>query len=322
VTIVANLTDACGADPGFVCEWVFDTTDSVRLAQLANWLVERPLRIVLILLVALILERFVRRAIARLIERIAREHDEDLRRASRGDRQWLERFGERSERSRQRTLTLGGVLRNVASVIVFGFAFLLVLGELDINLGPLIAGAGIAGVAIGFGAQSLVRDFFSGMFIVLEDQYGVGDTVNLGEASGTVERISLRTTWVRDLEGTRWVVPNGEIRRVANKSQQWARAVLDLRVALEADLERTMEVARAACAQYYEERRDRRELLEPPEVLGIESFLDSAAIVRIVVRTEPGMQFAVARSLRIALRQAFDAADIKGVTGMSSPPPR
>jgi moderate conductance mechanosensitive channel len=322
VISAATLTEACGADPGFVCEWVFDVTDNARFAKLANWLVERPLRIVLILLVALVVDRLLRRTIVRLVERLAREHDEELRSASAGDRLWLERLGERSERSRQRTLTLGGVLRNMASVVIFGFALLLVLGELEVNLGPLIAGAGIAGVAIGFGAQSLVRDFFTGMFIVLEDQYGVGDTVNLGEAQGTVERVSLRTTWVRDLEGTRWVVPNGEIRRVANKSQRWARAVLDVRVALDADLELAITVAREACRKYYDERRDRRELLEPPEVLGVESFLDAAAVVRITAKTEPGMQFAVARGLRVALKQAFDAAGVRGVAGMSSPTAR
>jgi small conductance mechanosensitive channel len=208
----------------------------------------------------------------------------------------------------------------VASVIIYGLALLLCLGELDINLGPLIAGAGIAGIAIGFGAQSLVRDFLAGVFIVLEDQCGVGDNVSLGEAAGAVEKVTLRTTWLRDLDGTLWVVPNGEIRRVANHSQRWARAVLDVRLAADADIDRSLDVARAAARALYDNRAAGDAVLEAPEVLGIESFVEGAPVLRITVKTDPGRQTEVARRLRVELRRAFDAAGIS-MTGTASTAP-
>ncbi|HEX7095552.1 MAG TPA: mechanosensitive ion channel family protein [Acidimicrobiales bacterium] len=311
----ATLSDACGEDPGTVCEWVFDATDSERLAEIADWLIQRPLRIALILLTAIVLNFIVRRALGRFVDRVAREREQDAEPPSRlADLQWLEMLRERNERARQRALTLAAVLRNVASVIIYGLGALLCLGELDINLGPLIAGAGIAGLAIGFGAQTLVRDFLAGIFIVLEDQYGVGDDVSLGDAAGTVEKITLRTTSLRDLDGTLWVVPNGEIKRVANRSQRWSRAVLDLRIGADADLDHAMEVARDGARQFFEQGLSHGDALEAPEVLGIESFVDGAAVLRVTVRTRPGKQFDVARRLRAHMRRVFLAAGIRELT--------
>lgn len=319
--LAATLTDACGEDPGAICEWVFEASHNEVLAEVTDWLVHTPMRIALILLVAFVVNRVVRRALLRFVERVNTERSESINTersesvdaeptgGGRFDRQWLETRRERDVRSRQRALTLAAVLRNVASVIVYTMALLLCLGELDINLGPLIAGAGIVGVALGFGAQSMVRDFLAGIFIVLEDQYGVGDTVNLGDASGSVEKVTLRTTWLRDLDGTLWVVPNGEIRRVANRSQRWARAVLDVRVGADADLERAIEVARQATLASYESDTSATMLAEP-KVLGVESLLDGAAVLRVTVRTRPGAQYDVARRLRVALRRAFDGAGI------------
>jgi small-conductance mechanosensitive channel len=145
---------------------------------------------------------------------------------------------------------------------------------------------------------------------VLEDQYGVGDDINLGEASGAVEKVTLRTTWLRDIQGTLWVVPNGEIKRVANRSQRWARALLDLRVSADADLDRAIEVARRGARDYFEHGDDKDLLLGEPKVLGVESFVDGAAVLRVTAKTKPGDQYRVTRSLRVALRRAFDAAGI------------
>jgi small conductance mechanosensitive channel len=313
--ILADLADACGADPGAICEWVYDTTENERLAEIADWLVQRPLKIAVILLVAVVVNALAHRALSRSVERLTRERAAaEEASSSRLDRQWIESLRERNERSRQRTLTLAAVLRNVTSVIIFGLAALLCLGEFDINLGPLIAGAGIAGVAIGFGAQSLVRDFLSGIFIVLEDQYGVGDSVSLGEAAGTVERVTLRTTWLRGIDGTLWVVPNGEIRRVANHSQRWARVVLDVRLAVDTDIDRALDVARESAQAFYDQRVGGDAVLEPPKVLGVENFVDGAPVLRITVKTMPGQQTDVARRLRVALRRGFDAAGIPGMT--------
>jgi small conductance mechanosensitive channel len=319
--LAADLTDACGEDPGAVCEWVFDATDKESLAKIADWLVDRPLRIAIILLVALIVNTLVHRALERFVDRLTRERAAEVEASNRlVDRQWVEVLRERNARAQQRAVTLAAVLRNVASVIIYGLAVLMCLGELDIDLGPLIAGAGIAGIAIGFGAQSLVRDFLAGVFIVLEDQYGVGDNVSLGEAAGAVEKVTLRTTWLRDLDGTLWVVPNGEIRRVANHSQRWARAVLDVRLAPDTDIDRALDVARTGVASFYDTRAAGDAVLEAPQVLGIESFVDGAPVLRVAVKTQPGQQTEVARRLRVELRRVFDAAGIT-MTGATSSAP-
>ncbi len=301
-----DLIDACGSDPSEFCRWVLEETGSRRLAQITDWFINRPLRISLILVVAFVVNALARRAIRRLVDRLVRERTEDARSPlDRLERTGAQHLVERAERARQRTVTMGAVLRSIASFAVFVITLLLCLGELGIDLAPLIAGAGIAGVAIGFGAQSLVRDVLAGMFIVIEDQYGVGDTVDLGEAKGTVERVTLRTTMVRDLEGTLWVVPNGEIKRVANKSQLWSRAVVDLRIPNTIDLETALALLRTRAAAIVAASP---RAIEAPEVLGVESFVDGAVVVRVTAKTEPGAQFQVARALRGGLKQALDEA--------------
>ena len=151
-------------------------------------------------------------------------------------------------RRAQRAETIGAVLRSVVAIVIWSIAVLTVLETLGVNLAPLIAGAGIVGVALGFGAQSLVRDFLSGIFMLIEDQFGVGDVIDTGVATGTVEGVSLRTTRLRDVDGVVWHVPNGDILRVGNKSQQWARAVVDVAVAYDADTGAATEVIREVAA--------------------------------------------------------------------------
>ncbi len=320
---VADLADACGDDPGLICEWVFDATDSATAAEIIDWAVDRPLRIFLILAVAWVINRIARRLISRFVDRLVNrtadatvEGDEsapggllsglEAKAAVR-----LQHIQEQSERARQRTVTLGAVLRSVATGVIYILAALLVLGELDISLGPLLAGAGIAGIAFGFGAQSLVKDFLAGIFIVIEDQYGVGDVVDLGEATGTVEEVSLRTTRLRDVHGTLWVVPNGEIQRVANMSQLWARVVLDVEVAYDTDLDLASNVIKRVADEIWREGADDATIIEEPEVWGIESFGPSAVAIRLAVKTEPAEQFRTARVIRRRLKQAFDEAGIE-----------
>ena len=304
-----TVNDACGTDPSSFCSWVFDVTDSRRVSQFADWFISRPLRIALIVAVAWTVNLLARRAVRRLVDRLVRERTSSPRTSmAHLDRARADHFAERAERSRQRTLTMGAVLRSIASLVVFVLALLLCLGELGIDLAPLLAGAGIAGIAVGLGAQSLVRDFLAGLFIVIEDQYGVGDTVDLGEARGTVEKVTLRTTMVRDFEGTLWVVPNGEIKRVANKSQLWARAVVDLRVGYDADLEQALAVIAASATRIVE--ADKR-AIEAPDVLGVESFTDGAVVIRVTTKTQPGAQFHIARELRAGIKTALDEAGIR-----------
>ncbi|MDH4172098.1 MAG: mechanosensitive ion channel family protein [Acidimicrobiia bacterium] len=316
----ADLTDACGDAPSEICELVFDLTDSQRASGVADWLAGPPLRIVIILVGWWVISRVARRWVDRVVSRFAAENlaAEKAAEARRGmfspleDRanERLEEFKNRSERSRQRAATMGTVLRSTITLLIGVVAVLLILGELEIDLAPLLAGAGIAGIAFGFGAQSLVKDFLSGMFIVFEDQYGVGDNVDLGEASGQVERVSLRTTRIRDVEGTLWVVPNGEIRRVANHSQLWARTVLDIEVDYSTDIDAAIEVIQQTAIALWEDQAEATTILESPEVWGVQSLAESAVVIRLAVKTEPSEQWTTARELRRRIKIAFEQSGI------------
>ncbi len=203
------------------------------------------------------------------------------------------------------------MLRSVASITIYTVAIIMVLGEFDVSLGPLLAGAGIAGVALGFGAQSLVRDFLSGIFILIEDQYGVGDIVDLGEATGTVEEVTLRVTRVRDVRGTLWHVPNGEIRRVGNQSQLWARVILDVAVAYDTDITAASAVIKEVADALWREGLATAPILEEPEIWGVENFGPDAIVLRLAAKTEPGSQWALSRELRLRLKRAFDDRGIE-----------
>ncbi len=325
--IGATLTDACGADPGFLCELVFDNTDSEMLAELSDLLV-RPAKVLLIFLAAWIVSRIARRLIGRGIRRVIDRHldetvepvtvpEEEEEEAGRLEllveltQRRAEKTAIQAERSRRRTETLGTVLKSAASLVIYTVATLMALSEFDVNLGPLIAGAGIVGIAFGFGAQSMVKDFLSGIFMLLEDQFGVGDIVDVGAASGLVEKVSLRSTRIRDVNGTLWHVPNGEIVRVANKSQQWARAVLDIEVAYDTDIKHAMSVIKQVADGVWREALPNATIIEEPEVWGVENFGASAIVLRLAIKVEPGEQFATSRIIRQRLKEAFDREGIE-----------
>ena len=311
-SVLADLTEACGESPGQVCEWVFDATGSNFWSNAADWAIERPLRILIVVLVAMVVSRLVGRTIDSFVKRIV---EEDAAPASRLQRSGAGRYL-RSDRGgvrrSERANTIGSVLRSLATAIIWGFAMLTVLGELSINLGPLIAGAGIAGVAIGFGAQTIVRDFLTGLFMLVEDQFGVGDIIDAGEVTGTVEKVSLRTTTLRDVSGTVWHIPNGEMTRVANKSQLWARALLDVEVAYDCDL-RFAEgvIQQVANDMFADPEWGGDEIMEAPEVWGVQNLGADGVAIRLVVKTKPSTQWAVERELRLRLKEALDEAGIE-----------
>jgi moderate conductance mechanosensitive channel len=265
--------------------------------------------ILLILVVAFIALRLSRRVIKRFVRKFQQSGVERLG-ALRGRGPLADTSPMDLARVSQRTETIAGVLRSVATFAISVVAFALVIGVFGIDLGPLIAGAGIVGVALGFGSQNLVRDFLSGVFMLLEDQYGVGDIVDVGEASGVVEGISLRTTRLRDVYGTVWYVPNGEIRRVGNKSQLWARSLLDIRVALNTDVKKASEVIKRVADEVWRDEKWSSKVLEEPEVWGIEDFGASEIVIRLVLKVEPGSQWAINREVRARLLKAFDRAGI------------
>jgi moderate conductance mechanosensitive channel len=291
-------------DPATMASWVTDHKDE---------LVTKPLQILLIVVLAVVLRSFANRAISRVVDRTASTNVGErsrLRRAKSGRVLPVHPI-QASARRQQRAATIGSVLRSAASFVIFGIAFVMVLGELGLNLGPIIASAGILGVALGFGAQNLVRDFLSGIFMLLEDQYGVGDVVDLGEAVGSVEAVGLRVTRVRSVDGTVWYVRNGEIARVGNQSQGWARAVLDVRVAHTADVKQVRTLLGDVASALRADEEFAELIIEDPEVWGVEAISADAVEVRLVVKTVPLEQWRVARELRERIKVAFDEAGIE-----------
>ncbi len=308
----ALLLEACGDKPGVVCRWVIDTTGSVGLAEAADWMTGPVTQILVVLIGAFLLNRLVRRAIRRFANRVEGAAEsgrlEKLRARTPGV---FLNTGEVNIRAAARAQTIAAVLRSVSSGVIWTFAIIYILGAAGLNLGPIIAGAGVVGVALGFGAQSLVRDFLSGMFMLIEDQFGVGDVIDVGEASGTVELVTLRVTRLRDQNGTVWHVPNGEIRRVGNKSQQWARAVLDVAVAPTADLERAASVIAEAAEEVWATDVAKPDVLDVPEVLGLEYLGPDAATIRVQGKTRPGAQWRVSRLLRVRIAEKLTEAGIE-----------
>lgn len=297
-------------DDDALCRWLWELTGRVWLAE-SGRLVLVPLRLIMIMAGAVLLRWLLHRAVNRLVRRSAtgdvpallRPLPERVRDTVR------EVAALRPERRRQRTETIGSVLRGAITVAVLTVAGLLALSELQINLAPLIAGAGIVGVALGFGAQSLVRDLLSGLFMLLEDQYGVGDSVDLGEASGIVEAVGLRVTTVRDLRGVVWYVPNGEIRRVGNRSQSPAVVVVDMPVGF-ASVPRAVEALRRGARRLAEDPDWGGSLVQPPEVLGVDQVTVEGAVVRTTVTTAPDAQWQVGRELRRRQTEALQEAGI------------
>jgi small conductance mechanosensitive channel len=211
------------------------------------------------------------------------------------------------------------VLRSLSSAVIFGVAVMMMLDKVGINLAPLLASAGIAGIALGFGAQNLVRDFLSGIFMMLEDQYGVGDIVDLGEASGTVEAVGLRITTIRDAHGVVWYIRNGEVIRVGNKSQGWAVVNVDVPVPFGTDVEHVQRIMQKAANGLAAEDEWKPDLLAPPEALGVEQITASGMMLRTTVKTTSDAQWRVARELRGRLTEALDEAGV--ASGMSAPAP-
>lgn len=272
-----------------------------------------PFHILLIVVLAFVLRSLLHRAITRLIDRAAHGSVPVVLRplTDKAKATVVESSPLLSERRRQRTETIGSVLRSVASFAVFTVAFTMVLGELGLDLGPILASAGILGVAVGFGAQNLIKDFLTGIFMILEDQYGVGDAIDAGEASGVVEAVGLRTTRLRSVDGTVWHIRNGEIIRVGNMSQGWSRALLDISVVHDTDVAAASATIKRVADEVWHDEELGGSVLEEPEVWGVESVGLEGMAIRLVVKTAPLEQWKVARELRRRLKAAFDEAGIQ-----------
>jgi len=317
----ARAETYCGEQPLLPCRLLWNITHSPEAARFVHdyrldlW-TNRLTVAVITMVIALILRRIAHRMITRITTRMAegtkperpRDHGQTVHEGS---------TALLTERRRQRAQTLGSVLRSVASIVILGTALLSALGELGLNLTPVLASASVVGVAVGFGAQSIVKDFLAGLFMLLEDQFGVGDVVDVGPAKGTVEAVTLRVTRLRDVNGVVWYIRNGEIQRVGNESQNWARAVLDIPVAYGEDTVKVKEILKSTAEELAAEPAWSQVVLEKPSVWGVQGLTGEAVVVRLVVKTAPGKQGEVARELRERVKAAFDAA---GVAVAASPP--
>lgn len=256
----------------------------------------RPLKILLVVAAGVVVTRIAVRAARRFVRTL------QARAPARAG----------SVRAEQRAATLADVVTGLVRAVVWLVVVLVVVGELGVDLAPLIAGAGIAGIALGFGAQSLVKDFLSGFFILLEDQYGVGDVIDLGDASGTVEDISLRVTRLRATDGTVWFVPNGEIRRVGNSSMEWSRALIDVLVAYDSDLPGVIAAIGEVARDFAASPEWQAAVLDPPEVWGVQAMSVDGLTVRLVVKTAPRQQYVVARELRGRITDRLRRDGVRG----------
>ncbi len=280
-----------------------------------DWFVGPPLKVVAIVVAGIILRWVLLRSIGRVVQVTLAKTDArrsyEPGRVGRASNAIAAATGIDRERHRQRTLTMASLLRSMVTFFVALVTILTAMATVDINLAPVLATAGVGGVALGFGAQSLVKDFLSGIFMVLEDQYGVGDVIDTGEAVGTVEEVSLRITRLRDARGVVWYIRNGEISRIGNKSQGWSTAVVDLPVAYSENIERAISVIRAVVHQMDQDPAFQELLLEEPNVVGVESITGNIVTLRVIAKTAPEQQYGVSREIRERVKTAFDEHQIK-----------
>lgn len=241
----------------------------------------------------------MRRSIDRVVSGVKKTHNVQ-------ETQELASAPLRAARIVQRTRTLGTVINSVLTAIVVGAALVLILGVLNVPVLGILGAAGVVAAGLAFGAQNVVKDILNGMFMVFEDQFGIGDIVDLGVASGTVESVGVRITSIRDMSGTLWHVRNGEILRVGNKSQGWARVIIDLPVPYNADIDAVKEVMLTTAENLANDPEWRRKITESPEIWGIESVTAEALVVRLVVKTRSADQWNVARELRLRVKLALD----------------
>jgi moderate conductance mechanosensitive channel len=343
VLVPATLTGSCGDNPGIACRLAWDVTHSTSAAQTVRVYLAGPvsqgLRILFVVVVALVVRAVANRVINKLTERAATT---TLPVAAAAIRPVIRRrrapassapsapsappaplsaedaaaltaaavAAAGTERHEQRARALGSILRSGVSIVVFGIAALTILGDLGFNLTPLLLSTTVLGVALGFGAQNLVRDYLAGILMLVEDHYGVGDTINVRDTTGTVEAMTLLTTRLRDVNGVVWHVRNGTIDSVGNESQGWSRAVIDYPVPYEEDLTRIRALMEQAASSMFRERGWRKLMLEKPEVWGAQELSSKEVTMRIVAKTAPMRQWEVARELRARVKAVLDAAGV------------
>lgn len=311
-------TPSCGTSE--LCKQIYQWTDQAWLAEGSYVVLVKPFRILLIVLAAMILRYLLHRVINRMVRSTADGSVPSILKPlkERLPNAIAEATSLFPERRRQRAEAIGSVLRSTVTVAVYSIASLMILAEFSINLAPLIASLGIVGVALGFGAQTLVKDLIAGLFMLLEDQYGVGDTVDLGEVTGAVEAVGLRITTIRDARGVLWYIRNGEIVRVGNKSQGWSLVVVDMPIGF-VGVDEATTVLRRAARGLAEDPDFADDLIDPPQVLGVEQITVDGAVVRATAKTSAEAQFRIGRELRRRLTEALETSGLAGQIAASRP---
>jgi small-conductance mechanosensitive channel len=326
------LTRACGSAAGIACRLVWEVSHNAHAADFTSVYVAGPVRLVLRIAFVILLAALLRFAAGRLIVRLTtraaagRARSDDAAdqvalppgaaddgsqdsgagsgdQAADGYTRQVVLTGRRS----QRATAMASVLSNAASVTIFTVAGVIILGDLGLNLAPVLASAGVLGIAIGFGAQNLVQDFLAGIFMLLEDQYGVGDVVDIGSVTGTVEAVSLRITRLRDVNGVVWHIRNGTIKRAGNETHGWARAVIDFPVPYQVSVAAARGSLERAAVSMWEEPAWHAVILDRPEVWGVEDVQTDTVLIRVAARTVPQGKVEVLRELRERLKDALDA---------------
>ncbi|WP_330472836.1 mechanosensitive ion channel family protein [Terrabacter sp. C0L_2] len=287
-------------------------------AGVGDWLVGTPLLVLTVLVVGLVARFVLHRLIDRVVTTATSRRAERLA-AIPGAGRALQAVGVANVRHVQRTQTMGALLKSITTFIVLGITALTILSLVGIPLGPMLASASVGGVALAFGAQSLVKDFLSGVFMIVEDQYGVGDVIDTGEVVGTVENVSLRVTQLRDAGGMTWYVRNGEIIRIGNKTQGWSTAIVDIPVAYDQDVEKAISVIREVVSVMDDDDAFKDILLEEPNVVGVESIANGAITLRVIAKTIANEQFGVQREIRERVKMAFDRAGVRSPMPMMPP---
>lgn len=270
-------------------------TDPEFARSLLNWFLSSGLRILLIIVVTFVILKIIYRLINGLESRIAARSGA---------------FDSALETGRRLT-TITSLLKHLVFIILFGIAAMIVLREIGVDIAPIIAGAGIMGLAVSFGAQNLVRDIISGFFMIMEDQVRVGDVAVVNGTGGTVEELNFRTIVIRDLEGTVHVFPNGAVTELSNKSKGWSRYVIDMGVAYKENVDHVMEVMKQLGKELSEDKDFGPLILEPLEVLGVDNFGSSEVVIKCMVKTRPLKQWEVGRELRRRIKNKFDELGIE-----------
>jgi small conductance mechanosensitive channel len=272
------------------------------VSESVAWFLSVPLRIVLIVVVALLANRFAGKSIRALMDRLG-----DVA-ADTGDRLVSERNRLRAE---QRAATIGSLLRSISAGLILVISGVMILELLGLSVIPILASAGILGLAVGFGAQSVVEDFLRGLFMLGEDQFGVGDRIDIGTVNGFVERVTLRTTVIKDPNGIRWHVPNSEIGHVANENQLSNRAVVEVAVPYSVDTQRAMEVLAEAARAASAEPEWQDQVRQEPEVRGVQILGENAVVIRVQVWVAGGAMRQFQRHLRQRLKEGLYTAGIE-----------